>query len=73
MADKKSDVEFVSTTDSTPSITIEGWDANDQNLADLLESAAKYLRSGGNQTKPGQEMTFKQMDTGSLFVLAHRS
>jgi hypothetical protein len=71
--EKKAGFEFVSTSESPPTITIEGWDSKDQDLANLLEKAADFLRSSGKTTKAGQEMTFKQLDTGSLFVIAHRS
>lgn len=67
MADRKD------TEGSTPSITIEGWDAKDLELANLLQEAADFLRKSGGKDTVGQDMTFRKLDTGELFIVSHRS
>lgn len=68
--------EIVSIGESTPSIDIEGWgDMDEGDLADLLQHTAEFLRENSGEVGRtlGKDLTFKTIDTGQLFVLAHRS
>jgi hypothetical protein len=73
MSEKSKGMQLVSTAASAPTISIEGWDAKDTELAALLETAANYLRGAAVGDTVGKELTFKQLDTGALFVVSHRS
>ncbi len=71
-----SSIEIGPTAEGEPSrkITIQGWDIKDAELAKLLEETAKFLREPDTKrAADGAELKFKPVDTGELFVVAHRS
>ncbi|WP_386175102.1 hypothetical protein [Sulfitobacter sp. R86518] len=68
--------ELVSVQETAPSISIEGWDLEDDQLADLLEETAKFLKEnkGTDAVKVGSgQLRFRSVETGQLFDLVHRS
>lgn len=65
-----------STSTSTPtrvSIDVSGWEVTDGDLAALLESAAASLRASGETVAKNTSQVFREVVTGDLFDLAHRS
>lgn len=73
---KKNKIEPVSKESEKPTISLEGWDADDENLADLLEKTAEFLRNSDSKTVSdieGADIQFKEVETGDLFVVSHRS
>lgn len=70
----KTEIELASKDNADRKITIEGWNIQDENLANLLEEAARFLRRAeSTQAGDGAELTFQPVDTGDLFIVSHRS
>lgn len=72
MAAEKTNIALAAKAEDTPSISIEGWDLKDADLAKLLEDTANYLKQNPANLAD-KDVVFRRVDTGELFMLGHRS